>query len=180
MVRLGGALKTPPPYSELLLTAAEGAGAAQARVLPEPRALGPVSLLPTEQVRGVPGRADPTLGAPFVPTRCELCGQKPGLGQDCPKTPIPGPQVPYLLPKDHCSQDVRSRRPCLHLPQLHHHCPGEARHRPRQHREALSLLGRGGEGSTATTGPSHCPVSCRSAFSSASPTTSSQRSLWRR
>ena len=61
-------------------------------MLPEPRALGPVSLLPAEQVRGVPGRADPTLGAPFIPTRCELCGQKPGLGQDCPKTPSPAPR----------------------------------------------------------------------------------------
>lgn len=36
MVRLGGALNTPLPSPELLLTAAEGAGAAQARVLPEP------------------------------------------------------------------------------------------------------------------------------------------------
>ena len=69
MVRLGGALNTPLSSPELLLEATEGAGAAQAGVLPEPRALGPVPLLPTEQVRGAPGNADPALGAPFVPTR---------------------------------------------------------------------------------------------------------------
>lgn len=51
-----------PP--ELLRAPAQGAGALQARVVSEPGALGPVPLLPAEQVRGTRRGAD---SAPWVP-----------------------------------------------------------------------------------------------------------------
>lgn len=178
-----GPVDLPPPSLELLPASAQGPGALQACVVPQPRALGPIPLLSAEQVRGSPGRGalEPTQPSASPPRslRPPPRGASPG---GCP--PSHGAsthtvQVPGLLPEDHRSQDVRSRGPGLHLPQLHHHRPREAGHRPGQHREApFPARGWGcgveGRGRPPTT------CACRSASSSACPTTSSWRSSWQR
>lgn len=173
----GGALRTctDPPSSELLSAAAQGAGTLQARMVSQPRALGPVPFLSAEQVRGTPGGGRACMGPtpPSRPLRSAPAVSVPG--------PHPAVQVPGLLPEGHRSQDVRSCGPGLHLPQLHHHRAGEARHRPRQHREAPFRPRGGARGRVKGPGrPLPPPCACRSASFSACPTTSSRRSSWPR
>lgn len=70
-----GPVDLPPPSLELLPASAQGPGALQARVVPQPRALGPVPLLSAEQVRGSPGRGalEPTrTSAPPPRSLCPL------------------------------------------------------------------------------------------------------------
>lgn len=180
------------PLPELLLTPAQGAGTLQTRVVSEPGALVAVPVLPAEQVKdSLLGRRT-ALSGPRVPRQLvssldlgvshlssgdwREAKAWPALSLS-PSPSTLGPQVPRVLPENHRSQDVRSHRPGFHLPQLHHHSPREAGHRPGKHREAPFFWeGRGLLGA-ATLSP---PCSCRSASSSVSPTMSSRRSSWLR
>lgn len=169
---------------ELLLPPAQSAGTLCAPVVPQPGGLGPVSLPTPEQVSHGKPSSHPAgwveRAGPYPPmAEHPRPGQREQtwslLGVSSPQLP---PQAARLLSESHRTQDVRPRGPGLHLPQLHHHCPGAARHRPGQHRESLEANWPSGWGGVRRTWDLPLVSLCRSGPSSASPTTSSQPSLW--
>ena len=180
-------LRPLPP--ELLPAPAQGAGALQARVVSEPGALGPVPLLPAEQVRGTRRGADsapwvrsepPWASGSLAPRSCFLWGCSshavPGAGHAASRAQPPRFRVSCRKIIAHKMFDhvvlafifLNCITIALERPDID---PSSTVRRP---------SGPGGGGAAERCRPLSPACPCRSVSSSASPTTSSRRFLWLR